>query len=72
MRILLTGKNGQLGWELHQQLAKDFTVFAIGREDIDFLDTKFFADMLRQALTLYDSHTMPAIYRGKLAGKNLY
>ena len=49
MRILLTGKNGQLGWELHQQLARDFTVFAIGREDIDFLDTKFFADMLRQA-----------------------
>ena len=49
MRILLTGKNGQLGWELHQQLARDFTVFAIGREDVDFLDTKFFADMLRQA-----------------------
>jgi len=49
MRILLTGKNGQLGWELHRQLAQDFTVFAIGREDVDFLDTKFFATMLRQA-----------------------
>ena len=49
MRILLTGKNGQLGWELHQQLIRDFTVFAIGREDVDFLDTKFFAEMLRQA-----------------------
>jgi len=49
MRILLTGKNGQLGWELHQQLSRDFTVFAVGREDIDFLDTKFFADTLRQA-----------------------
>ena len=49
MRILLTGKNGQLGWELHQQLAQDFTVFAIGREDIDFRDTKFFVDMIRQA-----------------------
>ena len=49
MRILLTGKNGQLGWELHQQLARDFTVFAIGREDVDFLDTKIFADVLRQA-----------------------
>ena len=49
MRILLTGKNGQLGWELHRQLERDFTVIAIGREDIDFLDTKFFASMLRQA-----------------------
>ena len=47
MRILLTGKHGQLGWELHRQLEWDFTVFAIGREDIDFLDTKFFASMLR-------------------------
>ena len=49
MRILLTGKNGQLGWELHRQLARDFTVFAIGREDVDFLDTKIFMDVLRQA-----------------------
>jgi len=52
MRILLTGKNGQLGWELHQQLAKDFTVFAIGREDIDFRNSRFFVDMLRQAPNL--------------------
>jgi len=42
MRILLTGKNGQLGWELHRQLERDFNVLAIGREDVDFLDTKFF------------------------------
>ena len=47
MRILLLGKNGQLGWELQRQLEQDFKVMAIGREDIDFLDTKFFADMLR-------------------------
>ena len=49
MRILLTGKNGQLGWELYRQLERDFQVLAIGREDVDFLDTKFFASMLRQA-----------------------
>lgn len=49
MRILLTGKNGQLGWELHRQLERDFRIFAIGREDIDFRDTQRFASMLRWA-----------------------
>ena len=48
MRILLTGKNGQLGWELHRQLERDYEVLAIGREDIDFLDVKFFVSMLGQ------------------------
>ena len=49
MRILLTGKNGQLGWELHQQLKQDFKVLALGREDVDFLDAKMFASVLRRA-----------------------
>jgi len=48
MRILLTGKNGQLGWELHRQLERNFKVTAIGREDIDFRDTRFLTSMLRQ------------------------
>jgi dTDP-4-dehydrorhamnose reductase len=48
MRILLTGKNGQLGWELHRQLEQDYEVLAIGREDIDFRDSKYLASAIRQ------------------------
>lgn len=48
MRILLTGKNGQLGWELHRQLERDYKVIAMGREDIDFLDAKLLASTIRQ------------------------
>ncbi len=48
MRILLTGKNGQLGWELHRQLERDHEILAIGREDIDFLDSRFSFRTLRQ------------------------
>jgi dTDP-4-dehydrorhamnose reductase len=48
MRILLTGKNGQLGWELHRQLEQEYKVTAIGREDIDFLDINFLLSTLRQ------------------------
>ena len=47
MRILLTGKHGQLGWELHRQLEQDYEVIALGREDIDFRDSKFMLSMLR-------------------------
>ena len=35
MKILLTGKNGQVGWELNRSLSKLGTVFAMGREDMD-------------------------------------
>ena len=35
MRILLTGKNGQLGWELDHVLSKSATVFAMSRTDMD-------------------------------------
>jgi dTDP-4-dehydrorhamnose reductase len=48
MRILLTGKNGQLGWELHRQLKRDYEVLAIGHEDIGFLDSKFMSSVIRQ------------------------
>jgi len=48
MRILLTGKNGQLGWELQHLLEPNHEVLAIGREDIDFLDVNFFVSVLGQ------------------------
>jgi dTDP-4-dehydrorhamnose reductase len=35
MKILLIGKNGQVGWELNRSLSKLGTVFAMGREDMD-------------------------------------
>ena len=48
MRIFLTGKTGQLGWELHRQLERNYEVFAVGREDIDFLDSNYLAAIIRQ------------------------
>ena len=35
MRILLIGKNGQLGWELNRTLSTLGTVFALGRNEMD-------------------------------------
>ena len=35
MKILLTGKNGQVGWDLNRSLAKLGTVFAMGRDQMD-------------------------------------
>jgi len=35
MRILLTGKNGQVGWELNRSLSNLGTVFAMGRSEMD-------------------------------------
>ena len=35
MRILLTGKNGQVGWELNRSLSTIGTVIALGRNQID-------------------------------------
>jgi dTDP-4-dehydrorhamnose reductase len=35
MRILLTGKNGQVGWELQRALAPIGEVIAVGRHDLD-------------------------------------
>lgn len=48
MTLLLTGKDGQLGWELHRHLEHDFEVIATGREDLNFLDTQHLHDMLRR------------------------
>ena len=35
MRILLTGKKGQVGWELNRSLSNLGTVFAMGRSEMD-------------------------------------
>jgi dTDP-4-dehydrorhamnose reductase len=35
MKILLTGKNGQVGWELNRFLSTLGTVFALGRNEMD-------------------------------------
>jgi len=50
MKILLTGKSGQVGFELNKKLSKLFDVVAIGREDLDLtkLDNiNTFVDHLR-------------------------
>ena len=48
MRILLTGKDGQLGWELHQRLESKFDVIAPGRDDLDLRDAEYLHDMLKR------------------------
>ena len=40
MRILLFGKNGQVGWELQRTLTVLGEVIAVGRKDADFLDLR--------------------------------
>ena len=44
MKILLFGKNGQVGWELNRSLQPLGEVVALGREDADFSEP----DSLRQ------------------------
>ena len=48
MRILLTGKDGQLGWELQRRLELAYNVMAIGRNDHDFRDAQQLHDMLKR------------------------
>lgn len=47
-KILLTGKDGQLGWELHRRLEQKHDVIAIGRDDIDLRNTPLFHGLLRR------------------------
>ncbi len=49
MRILLLGKNGQLGWELQRTLPVLGEVLALDKEDVDMLDL----DSFRGALGAY-------------------
>ena len=38
MRVLLTGKNGQIGWELARLLPQSAELFATGKEELDLLN----------------------------------
>ena len=48
MKILLTGKDGLLGWELHRRLEQTYDVLALGRDDTDFRNSHHLHDMLRR------------------------
>lgn len=48
MRILLFGKNGQLGWELHRSLLPLGEIVAIDQEDINLVDTERLPDFIRE------------------------
>lgn len=48
MKILLLGKNGQLGFELQRALAPIATVTAVGREECDLTDTESLRRCVRQ------------------------
>lgn len=47
MKILLFGKNGQVGWELNQTLQSLGEVVALGREEADFSDPETLRDIVR-------------------------
>lgn len=48
MHILLTGKDGQLGWELRQRLESKFDLIALGRDDLGLRDARYLHDMLKR------------------------
>jgi len=48
MTILLTGKSGQLGSQLHQLLTHSNRVIAIGRDDLDLCDCSRLSHQLRK------------------------
>ncbi len=60
MRILLTGKGGQVGHELHQALAPMAEVIAVGTHDCDFTD----ADAIEALVSHVKPHVIvnPAAY----------
>jgi len=47
MKILLFGKNGQVGWELNRSLQPLGEVIALGREDADFSNPESLRDVVR-------------------------
>ena len=47
MKILLLGKNGQVGWELQRTLAPLGSVIALGRQELDLLDLNAMRDTVR-------------------------
>lgn len=48
MRILLFGKNGQVGWELNRSLQPLGEVIALGRDEADFSNPESLRDIVRQ------------------------
>lgn len=46
MRILLIGRNGQLGWELQRVLAPISNVIAVGREELDLLQPSLIREVI--------------------------
>lgn len=48
MKILLFGKNGQLGWELNRSLQPLGKVIALGREKADFSDPESLREIVRE------------------------
>ncbi len=47
-RILLTGKNGQIGWELQRTLATIGEVFAVDRNDMDLTNPDVIRKVIRE------------------------
>lgn len=47
MRLLVTGRAGQVGWELQRTLAPLGEVTAVGREEVDLQQPKAIADIVR-------------------------
>jgi len=48
MKILLFGKNGQVGWELNRSLQPLGEVFALGREEADFSNPESLRNIVRE------------------------
>ena len=46
MKILMIGKNGQLGSELHRMLSTQYPVIALGRDEVDLNDLNSFRETL--------------------------
>jgi dTDP-4-dehydrorhamnose reductase len=49
MRILLIGKNGQVGWELNSKLHRFANLLAVGRQELDLLNTREAVEFINRA-----------------------
>ena len=47
-KILITGKDGQVGWELRDLLSSIGTVYAYGREEMDLQDPNRIRKVMRE------------------------
>ncbi len=61
MRILLLGKNGQVGWELQNTLAPLGELIAVDLPEVDFLVNRFAEELVNIVLRKFDS----SIFRKK-------